>query len=228
MVESALSFQDVSIRYEHGADPVIVDVSFSVAKAERVALLGLNGSGKTTLLMSAAGLVPHAGVIAVAGIEVVGANLAGVRDKLGFLFNIPEDQILFPRVVDDVAFGLTRRGVSTIEANEQALHALDVFGVAHLARLPPHHLSHGQTQRVALAGALATSPPLLLLDEPSAALDPPGKRALAKVLFGLNAAMLVATHDVDFARKVCTRFVVLEQGRVAYDGTDATEKLERW
>ncbi|MBN1610935.1 MAG: ABC transporter ATP-binding protein [Polyangiaceae bacterium] len=206
----------------------MASVSFSVARRERIALLGLNGSGKTTLLMSAAGLLAHDGTILVDGVELTRHTLAEVRGKLGYLFNVPEDQLLFPRVIDDVAFGLLQKGISHSEATTQALEALGVLGIAHLAQLPPHHLSHGQSQRVALAGALITSPPLLLLDEPSAALDPPARRSLTRLLNGLTAAVVVATHDVPFARSVCTRFVVLEQGRVVFDGTDPTAVLERW
>ena len=228
MSHPALSFQDVSVRHEPGDAPAVANVSFSVAPGERIALLGLNGSGKTTLLMGAAGLVAHDGSILIDGVELTRHTLAEARGKLGFLFNVPEDQLLFPRVIDDVAFGLLRKGVSHSDATARALEALEGLGITHLAQSPPHHLSHGQSQRVALAGALVTSPPVLLLDEPSAALDPPSRRSLAKLLSSLPAAVVVATHDVPFARSVCTRFVVLDQGRVLFDGTDPTAVLKRW
>jgi len=154
--------------------------------------------------------------------------LAAVRDRVGFLFNVPEDQLLFPKVIDDAAFALVRHGTSAPEATAKARLALASLGVGHLAEAPLHHLSHGQKQRVALAGAIAPDPPLLLLDEPSAGLDPPGKRTLARHLQGLAAAMLVATHDLDFAQRLCTRFLVLESGRIAFDGASVDEALRRW
>ena len=228
MSEPALLFRDVTVRYEPGAQPVIAGVSFSVAAGERVALVGLNGSGKTTLLLAAVGLVAHEGEICVAGIPVSRRTVAQVRERIGFLFNVPEDQLLFPKVIEDAAFGLLRRGMAAREAIEKARQMLDVLGVASLAETPLHHLSHGQKQRVALAGAIATAPPLLLLDEPSAGLDPPGKRALARLLSGLGGAMLVATHDLDFAARLCTRFVMLADGTIALNGTDLSQVLDLW
>ena len=228
MSDPALEFRGVSVRYEADDPATIADISFSVAAGGRVALVGLNGSGKTTLLMAAVGLVPHEGEIRVCGEVLARRTLAGIRDRVGFLFNVPEDQLLFPKVVDDVAFGLLRRGLSPPEAAEKAMGALDALGVARLAESPLHHLSHGQKQRVALAGALAADPRLLLLDEPSAGLDPPGKRALAAVLGRLDASMLIATHDLDFAETLCTRFIMLDQGRIVFDGAGAHEVEGRW
>jgi len=224
----ALSFDQVSVRYEpHGAE-TLSGISFDVAAGERVALVGLNGSGKTTLLMSAVGLVPHHGEIRVGGTPVSGRTLPQVREQVGFLFNVPEDQLLMPRVIDDVAFGCVRQGLPPSEAAARAMRALDSLAVASLADLPVHHLSHGQKQRVALAGALVRDPPLLLLDEPSAGLDPPGKRSLATLLTGLPAAMLVATHDIEFASRVCSRFLLLEGGRLMLDCPHVDDVLRRW
>jgi cobalt/nickel transport system ATP-binding protein len=224
----ALEFREVTVRYAVDATPVLADASFTVAPGERVALLGLNGSGKTTLLAAAVGLVPHDGEILLGGERLTRRSVSAARERIGFVFNVPEDQLLFPRVLDDVAFGLTRRGVPAADAAARAKRALSALGIEHLAGASLHHLSHGQKQRVALAGALVTEPALLLLDEPSAALDPPAKRALAAVLERLDAAMLIATHDLDFAARVCTRFLVLADGRVALDGADAREVTRRW
>jgi cobalt/nickel transport system ATP-binding protein len=228
MTSSAFSCRHLTVRYEPGETPTLSDVTFQVAAGEHVALLGLNGSGKTTLLMATVGLVPHSGDLEVCGIPVSADTLAGVRDRVGFLFNVPEDQLLFPKVLDDVAFALLRRGVSGAEARAKAATVLASLGIGHLAEQSLHHLSHGQQQRVALAGALVAGPPLLLLDEPSAALDPPGKHQLAKLLDGQSAAMLVATHDLDFARRFCTRFLMLADGRLAFDGADVGQIVQRW
>ena len=228
MTTATLSCRHLTVRYEAGSAPVLDGVTFEVAPGERVALLGLNGSGKTSLLMATVGLVPHSGTLEVCGIAVSRESLAKVRDRVGFLFNVPEDQLLFPRVLDDVAFALLRRGVPVPEASTRASTVLASLGIGHLAEQSLHHLSHGQQQRVALAGALISEPPLLLLDEPSAALDPPGKHQLAKLLQGQSAAMLVATHDLDFARRFCTRFLMLDMGGVVFDGTDTSQIVQRW
>jgi cobalt/nickel transport system ATP-binding protein len=228
MTPPALVLRKVTIRYEAGGPAIINDASFSVQAGERIALVGLNGSGKTTLLMAVVGLAPHDGEIEICGIPLSRRTLTAVRERIGFLFNVPDDQLLFPKVIDDVAFGLLRRGRLSTEAASRALATLHSLGVGHLAEASLHHLSHGQKQRVALAGALVCEPPLLLLDEPSAALDPPGKRSLARLLEGQEAAMVVATHDLEFAARLCTRFIMLEEGSVVLNSADAKEVLYRW
>lgn len=228
MSHHSVVFQDVTVRYEAGHPPALSALSFSVEPGERVALLGLNGSGKTTLLLSAVGLLPHEGHIKIAGITLQKSTLSEVRDQVGFVFNVPEDQLLFPRVLDDVAFGLRRRGVPQKEALEGARAALDSLGIAGLAEEPVHHLSHGQKQRVALAGALVARPPVLLFDEPSSGLDPRARAELVHLLSGLSSTVLLATHDIPFASRVCQRFLILEEGHIASVETDLEEVARRW
>ncbi len=226
--EAALQFESVTVRYEPGASPILEGVSFELGRGERAALVGLNGSGKTTLLMAAVGLVAHDGLIRVRGVSVGRRTASEIRQNAGFLFNVPEDQILFPIAREDAAFGLLRRGVERTEAYRRAEAMLAELGVGDVAGRPALHLSHGQKQRVALAGALVTGPPLLLLDEPSAGLDPPGRLSLARLLGRLDAAMLVATHDLDFAGRFCRRFIVLAKGRISYDGPDMSAVRQAW
>ncbi len=223
-----MAFEGVTVRYETGGEPALSGISFSVAAGERAALLGLNGSGKTTLLMAAVGLVAHEGTIRICGTPLARGTVAQARERTGFLFNVPEDQLLLPKVVDDVAFGLLRKDMERTEAIARAKQNLHSLGISHLAESPLHHLSHGQKQRVALAGALVTHPPLFLLDEPSAGLDPPGKRVLIQLLSRLNAAVLVATHDLDFASRLCDRFVLLDKGRIVSDGPDLEPVRRAW
>lgn len=228
MNEAALRFRDVTVRYAPGQAPSLIDASFAVAAGERVALLGLNGSGKTTVLLTAVGLLAHRGEIVVGGLRLARRTLAPIRERVGFVGNVPEDQLLLPTVVEDVALGLLRRGVAPAAALERATATLTTLGLAAHAETPVHRLSHGQKQRVALAGALVSEPPLLLLDEPSAGLDPPGQRALARLLAAVDAAMLVATHDLELAARLCTRFLVLDHGRLVFDGADLDMVLRRW
>jgi len=216
----ALVYRNVSVRYRVGAPAAVMEVSLRIGAGERVALLGLNGSGKTTLLSAAAGLLPFTGQIEVGGVLLSRATERAVRDGLGFLFSVPDDQILFPNVMDDVAFSLERRGVARAEAREKSARVMTGLGIGLLAPLPPHTLSQGQRQRVALAGALVAQPPLLLLDEPSASLDPVGKEELAGLLDAQGAAILMATHDLAFARRACRRFVILDAGRIIADTQD--------
>lgn len=214
----ALRLTGVSVAYADDA-PALEDCSLEVALGERVALLGANGSGKTTLLLATVGLVPHAGEIHVEGVRLDPVHPDDVRQRIGFLFSNPEDQILFPRVLDDVGFALRLRGTPAPEADARALDILESLGAAHLAERSPYRLSRGQRLRVALAGAVVAAPTLLLLDEPTSGLDPAGRRSLVATLSRLPAAMLIATHDLDFARQCCNRFVLLEDGRVVAEGS---------
>ncbi|MFZ4395044.1 MAG: energy-coupling factor ABC transporter ATP-binding protein [Kiritimatiellia bacterium] len=226
-MKTALTFRDVSLRYRPEDPFILKGLSLIIAPGERVALLGLNGSGKTTLLYAAVGLIPFTGDISACDVPLSKATARQVRDNIGFLFGIPDDQILFPNVLDDIAFTLERRGASREEARETSLPILTRLGIAQLASLSPDRLSQGQKQRVALAGALLVNPPLLLLDEPSASLDPVGKEETAQMLVSMDAAMLIATHDVAFARRVCTRFLVLSHGGIAEDTADP-ERIEHY
>jgi cobalt/nickel transport system ATP-binding protein len=228
MSAPALVMRHASVGYEPGDPPILVDIDLQVAPGEKVALLGLNGSGKTTLLLAAVGLLPHAGSIAICGLPLSRTTLGEVRRRVGFLFNVPEDQLLLPKVLDDVAFALVRQGVPGVEAEAKAQATLAALGIGHLAQASLHHLSHGQKQRVALAGALVAEPSLLLLDEPSAALDPPAKHALARLLAAQPAAMLAATHDFELAARLCTRFVTLAAGRIVADHADVAEARRQW
>ena len=220
VMEHALTFETVSVRYRPGGPEAVSRVTFRVAPGERVALLGLNGCGKTTLLTAAVGLVPFTGTITVAGLTVARDTLRAVRDQVGFLFGVRDDQLLLPHVLHDVAFSLERRGVPRREAREQAQQALVALGAGHLAEMAPHRLSVGQRQRVALAASLVSRPQVVLLDEPSSALDPVGREELAQLLGRQQVSLLMATHDLPFARRVCHRFVMLEGGRVVIETTN--------
>ncbi|MGA9115231.1 MAG: ABC transporter ATP-binding protein [Bacteroidota bacterium] len=203
------------------AAPILDRVSFRLAPGEKAALLGLNGSGKTTLLLAAAGLLPYEGSVILERSLPGEAPGEAFRRLAGLLFSVPDDQILFPRVLEDVAFPLIQRGMSRGEAEERSRRVLRVLDAEHLADLAPYRLSHGERLRVALAGVMAPDPGLLLLDEPSTSLDPPGKKLLAGFLRETPATVLVATHDLPFVVGFCTRFIVLDGGRIAEDTSRA-------
>jgi len=224
----ALEFVNVTVRWRPGGSPVLAGVSLALPAGERAALVGLNGSGKTTLLLAAVGVLPFSGAIRVAGTPLTPRTAAQLRRSVGFLFNVPEDQLLFPDALEDTALALLQRGEGREAAMDRARAMLGALGVEEAVGKSVAELSHGQKQRVALAGALVARPSLLLLDEPSAGLDPPGKLELARRLASLDAAVLMATHDLEFAARVCRRFLLLDGGAVAYDGGDAGEPLRRW
>lgn len=218
-----LAVQDLTVHYPSTDHKILMGCSLSIGQGERVALFGLNGSGKTSLLLAIAGILPFEGSIVVDGICLASTTTAKVRSKIGFLFATPDDQLLFPRVLDDVEFSLASLGLDQETIRGRATTMLHRMGVGDLHDHTPHTLSHGQKVRVALAGALVHHPPLLLLDEPSNALDPPARRGLAATLTGHPGAMLMATHDQEFTRKCCTRFVLLEGGKIVKDTLDPEE-----
>lgn len=215
-----LEFDEVTVRYPGEPIAALDRCSFRVDPGERVALLGANGSGKTTIFLATAGLVPHQGAIRVLGERLDHRRPDPVRRRVGLLFSNPEDQLLFPRVLDDVAFTLTSRGVSAGEAYERARHALAQLDAAALAERSPARLSRGERLRAALAGTLVADVPLLLLDEPSSGLDPAGKRRLLEHLESLTATLLIASHDIDFVRRCCGRYLLLSRGVVVASGSD--------
>jgi len=194
-------------------------VDLVVERGERVAIMGPNGSGKTTLALHLIGALDRqAGTVMVTGLDVVKPNLAEVRRRVGLVFQDPDDQLLLPTVAGDVAFGPTNLGLTQPEVEARVAAALDVVGLTDLADRAPQHLSLGERRRAALAGVLAVHPEVLILDEPSANLDPASRRDLVEIVQGLDITTLVVTHDLSLALELCPRAVVLDRGVVAADG----------
>jgi cobalt/nickel transport system ATP-binding protein len=195
------------------------DVSLQLNAEENLALLGPNGSGKTTFLLNVNGTLRGRGVVRVTGLEITKQNLPEIRRRVGILFQNADEQLFMPTVLDDVMFGPLNLGWSTAEAESRAVHTLRNVGISgDLLRRPPFHLSAGEKRRVALAGVLVMEPQLLLLDEPTTSLDPPGQRALLELLKALPQPKVIATHDVHFANELSERAVFLESGRLIADG----------
>jgi cobalt/nickel transport system ATP-binding protein len=188
-------------------------VDLDVADGERVAVLGPNGAGKTTLMLQLNGLLRGEGELEVAGFGAVERDL---RAAVGLVFQDPDDQLFMPTVAEDVAFGPLNLGVEDVR--ERVNSALAAVRMEHVADRAPHQLSLGQRRRVAIATVLAMRPRLLVLDEPSANLDPRARRELLEVLDGIDRTMLVVTHDLPFAARLCERALILSGGRIVADG----------
>jgi cobalt/nickel transport system ATP-binding protein len=193
-------------------------VDLDVADGERVALLGPNGAGKTTLMLHLNGLLTGHGELDVAGLRVGRDDVRELRGRVGLVFQDPDDQLFMPTVREDVAFGPLNLGLTPEQALTRVDEALAQVRMAHAAQRPPHALSMGERRRVAIATVLAMHPRVLVLDEPSANLDPRGRRELVEVLRELGGTMLVATHDLPLVAGLCERAVVLDGGRVVADG----------
>ena len=207
----------LSFRYPDGR--LALDaVDLRVGHGERVAVLGPNGAGKTTLMLHLNGLLRGQGGLEVAGLDVGPGTLRALRARVGLVFQDPDDQLFMPTVAEDVAFGPLNLGLAREVVPGRVSGALRAVGMEEVAERAPHTLSLGQRRRVAIATVLAMHPELLVLDEPSANLDPRARRELAGVLEGLPGTMLLVTHDLPLAAQLCDRAVVLDAGRVVADG----------
>jgi cobalt/nickel transport system ATP-binding protein len=212
-----MKLADVSYRYPE-ADIAIEHIDLEIKKGERVALVGPNGAGKSTLLHIMAGLfTPTSGKAWINGIELSRKTAADARKGVGLLFQDPDDQIFMPTVYEDVTFGPINLGLNEDEVRRRARTAMDLAGVGDYGDRVPHRLSTGEKKRVAIAGLLAMSPPTLLMDEPTANLDPKGRRDLVKVLDSLDHTMVLATHDLSVAFELTDRVIVLKRHKI-FDG----------
>ncbi len=198
--------------------PALRGIDFQLAAGESVAILGANGSGKTTFLLHLAGLIRGDGDLRIGGIPLTDDTLTDVRGKIGYVFQDSDDQLFMPTVLEDVAFGPLHTGMDPAESLRRAHEIIATLGISHLANRAPYHLSAGEKKRAALAGVLVMKPEVLVFDEPTTFLDPPGQNDLARLLSALPQAKLIATHDVYFARRVAKRAVFFADGRIAGDG----------
>jgi cobalt/nickel transport system ATP-binding protein len=214
----AVRVEGVHFVYPDGR-PALRGVDLTVAAGERVAILGPNGAGKTTLVLHLNGIhLASTGTIDVAGLRVCKDNLREIRRRVGIVFQDPDDQLFMATVHQDVSFGPANLGLRGPELDRRVASALDAVGMAHAAPRAPHHLSLGERRRVAIATVLAMEPDVLVLDEPSSNLDPAARREVADILDGLALTTIVVTHDLPYARELCDRAVILDDGVVAADG----------
>jgi cobalt/nickel transport system ATP-binding protein len=216
----AIEARGLTYRYPNGH--VALDaVDLRVGHGERIAVMGPNGAGKTTLMLHLNGLLMGEGALEVAGLPVRRDCLGELRARVGLVFQDPDDQLFMPTVREDVAFGPLNLGLGPVEALARVDEALAAVRMGHVADRAPHELSMGERRRVAIATVLAMRPRLLVLDEPSANLDPRARRELLDVLEGLEQTLLVVTHDLPFAAELCERALILSRGRVVADGACA-------
>jgi cobalt/nickel transport system ATP-binding protein len=209
----------VGLHYQYpGGVPALRGVDLDVAAGERVALVGPNGAGKSTLLLHLNGILRGEGEVRVFGRLLTDANVRDIRSQVGLLFVNPDDQLFSRTVFEDVAYGPLYMGLHADEVRARSREALAAVGMEGFDDRPPHQLSIGQKRRVAIATVLSMGTPLLALDEPSASLDPASRRGLIRLLAGLPNTMLVASHDLGLVRDLCSRIVLMDEGRIVADG----------
>ena len=229
MVPPLITVRDLHYAYrsaDSDTPPALAGISLDVAPGECVAIVGGNGSGKTTLAKHLnALLLPDSGEVRVDGIDTRDPDGAwAVRQRVGMVFEHPDNQIVAAVVEEDVAFGCENLGLPPAEIRARVDLALRTVGLEHLRRHPPHRLSGGQKQRVAIAGVLAMRPRCLVLDEATSMLDPPGRRDVMETALGLcrreGLTLILITHAMEEAA-AADRVLVLAGGRVALQGTPA-------
>lgn len=217
-----IRIEDIHFTYPGGV--VALDgVSMRVEKGSFLAIMGANGSGKSTLLKHLNGLLlPQAGAVVVDGIIVERKNFEEVSRRVGFVFQDPNDQIFAATVRDDIAYGPANLDLPEAEVTRLVEEAAIQVGIGDLLDRPIHHLSYGQKKRLSIAGVLAMKPSCLVIDEPTASLDPMGERRLMRLLHKLNRegmTIVMATHDVDLVPLYAERVCLLRSGRVAAQGS---------
>jgi energy-coupling factor transporter ATP-binding protein EcfA2 len=222
-VTVALEVSELAFQFAGGA-PALRSASFSIEAGECLAIIGPNGAGKSTLLLHLNGILPeHAnqrstGSVRVHGRLVTREHSAWVRRQVGVLFQDPDDQLFCATVGEDVAYGPEQLGCDPVEVAQRVKSALAQVGLAGFERRLPHQLSGGEKKRVCLAGLLAYDPTILVLDEPSSALDPRGRRQLIDLLRTLPTTRIIATHDLALVAELCPRSLLLDHGSVVAIG----------
>ena len=201
-----LEIKNLFYKYPDGHE-ALKGVNFSLNDGEKVALVGSNGSGKSTLLLNIAG-----------ALKIQKGEIFTDNKKILLIFQNPDDQLLMPSVIEDVAFNLVAEGMKIKQAHEIAMKILKSLEISHLASRPPHKLSGGEKRMVTFAGALISEPDVLLLDEPTANLDPKARRKVINFLRVSNKTILLATHDLDMALDICKRAIIFSNGVVSAEG----------
>jgi energy-coupling factor transporter ATP-binding protein EcfA2 len=217
----AVEARKLSYRYASGL-VALENLSFRVETGECVAVLGPNGAGKSTLLLHLNGLLPERlgpePSVWIDGQPLNAQTLALARQRVGLLFQDPDDQLISATVFEDVAFGPRQLGLAANALGARVDRCLNLVGLAGFDGREPHRLSHGEKRRVCLAGVLACEPSILVLDEPTSDLDPRGRREFKTLLRDLPGAKLIATHDLELAVDLCSRVLILDEGRLVAQG----------
>lgn len=217
MMQPAIEISELSFSYEE--EKTILDhISFSIDQGESVGLIGANGCGKSTLIKMIAGLLPSSGTIKVSGLEVCDKNIAEIRKNIGMLFQDSDSQLFMPTVYDDLAFGPRNYGMDAKEQEKIVCDVLNKLDLIHLKNRHNYKLSGGEKRMVCMAVTIAMNPDIILLDEPTIALDPYNRRRLINVLNELNETKLIASHDLDMILETCERVILIDGTRIVADG----------
>lgn len=222
---SILNISNLTFSYDKNKE-TLRDVSFSLEGKENLGIIGQNGAGKTTLLLLIAGIINTNNSIRIFGKSLKKENINEIRKNIGFIFQDPNDQLFMPTCYEDLAYGLINQGVEKMEIEKRIDEILEKLGITHLKYSLSHHLSQGEKKKIALATVLIMSPKLIIIDEPTANLDPRIRRELVKMINSINCTKIIASHDLDFISKTTNKALLLYEGKNKYCG-DTKELLEK-
>lgn len=214
---NVLQVQDLHYSY-HDGHQALRGVSFEMCPGDKVALVGPNGAGKSTLMLHLNGILSGHGDVTVGGTRITRDNLPAIRSMVGVVFQNPDDQLFSPTVFEDVAFGPLHMGLPKDEVIARVESALNDVRMSGYRDRMSHHLSVGEKKRIAIATVLSMNPQILVLDEPSAGLDPRARRTLINLLRELPITMLVSTHDMKLVEELFPRTIVMDEGLIVADG----------
>lgn len=213
----ALKAVKLSYRYPDGTQALSA-ISLEVLAGQSLAIIGPNGAGKSTLLLCLAGILPCAGRVLIKGEQWTPKSAKKLRRKIALVFQDPDDQLFMPSLFEDVAFGPLNLGLSKSEIEQRAEKVLKQLNLWEKKDRPPHHLSLGEKKRAALATALVLESEILLLDEPTSNLDPATRGEFMDYLTGISPTKILATHDLDLAKSLCSECVLISAGRQVVSG----------
>ena len=214
---NVISVHDLHFSY-HDHHAALRGVSFDLCEGDKVALVGPNGAGKSTLMLHLNGILNGQGDVTVGNARISRDNLPAIRAMVGLVFQNPDDQLFSPTVFEDVAFGPLHMGLPKDEVLTRVESALNAVMMSDYRERMSHHLSVGEKKRIAIATVLSMNPQILVLDEPSAGLDPRARRTLINLLRELPITMLVSTHDMKLVDELFPRTIVMDEGLIVADG----------
>lgn len=217
MPDPVVDIRGLSFTY-HSGKKALDGIDLTVARGECLALIGPNGAGKSTLLLHLNGILRGRGTIRILGLEMIRANLKTIRSRVGLVFQDSRQQLFLPTVAEDIAFGPLNAGIPASQVQRSVERIMDLFALRELGTSSPLRLSPGEQKKAALASVLVMEPELLAFDEPSAGLDPAGRRDFIELLRTLPQTKIIATHDMELACQLCSRALILDQGRIFADG----------
>jgi cobalt/nickel transport system ATP-binding protein len=213
-----LQVNNLSFSYPDG-HVALRNVHLNLCEGEKVALVGPNGAGKSTLMLHLNGILGKNADITISGLSLDSKNLPSIRALVGLVFQNPDDQLFSPTVFDDIAFGPLHMGLPEDQVYQRVEEALAAVGMEGFGDRLSHHLSVGQKKRIAIATVLSMRPQILVLDEPSAGLDPRARRSLINLLQDLTITQLVSTHDLRMAQELFPRMIIMDDGQIVADGS---------